>query len=280
MKKVWIGAAVVLLLAVAGGLWFRQTHRLPPIINSDLADSYRQASDPLRVGKAKPDQAIRSLQKLAEQDRGNALPSYFLAAAYAQKKDWISTARELKAGNGAAYCVAYQRKEKMLDITPNFVVLREMAKNCGAAAPALGDSGEVLLGEIRKMGTRITAMEPKMIINVLVGIAIRAIADKNLVTCYKKAGRTQDAETAQGRYDTERAWAQSPQFKEDSGRNEPESEDKRLFAKYDVTEKQVTEAMAGKSQPADVQKKLTALNAELLERERTHTEKLLKSLPE
>ena len=282
MKKVLIGLLIVAAFAGGGFAYFRRVHKAPPppTVNTTLAVKYRKSSDLLKVNAA-PDKAIDSFKELGKQDQDNALNSYYLAAAYGKKGAWTDAARELEAGNDAPYCVAYQREDALLDIAPNLAALRELTRECGAAAQTMsGDRGETLLLDARKMGTRIAGADPKMLINVLVGVAVHTVADRNLVQYYTGKSRTKDAEAAQQRMDTERAWAQSPEFKEASGQNEDANRDRALFAKHNLTAQEVTAALAGKSQSAATKKKLSALNSELMAREKTQAEKLLKAMPE
>ncbi len=285
MKKVLIGLGIAALIAltVGGGVfaWLRRVRPTPPVNNSALAQGYRKAGDLLKTGGDNPDKAIESLKKLAEQDAGNALNAYYLAAAYANRGDWTDAARELKAGNDAPYCVAYQREGTVLDIAPNLAALRGLTRAC-ATAPSTsgGERNEALLLDARKMGTRIAQADPKMVINVLVGVAIHAVADRNLAQIYTTQGKTKDAETAQQRIDAETTWARSAEFKQDAGMIQNKSEDDALLAKYHVTSEQFTAAMLEKPQSAEIKKKMQALNVELLAREKTRTEKLLKAMPE
>ena len=282
MKKVLLGLVVALALAGGGFAYFRSVRKAPPppTINSALAVKYRKSSALLKADAA-PDKAIGSFTELGKQDQGNALNSYYLAAAYAKKGAWTDVTRALEAGNDAPYCVVYQREDAMLDIAPNLSALRDLTRDCAAAAQTMsGDRGETLLLDARKMGTRIAGAEPKMLINVLVGVALHSIADRNLAQLYSGKGRTKDAEAAQQRMDTERAWAQSPETKAVVGGSVDTGQNDSLFAKYGLTAKEVTAAMAGKSQPAATKKKLKALNVELLAREKTHAEELLKTMPE
>ena len=283
MKKILL----VLLIAAAfgGGIvaYLRHTRKseTPSVLNPALAANYNKIGALLKPNAEPSDQAVRSLKELTQRDAKNALGHYLLAAAYAKKSQWTDTLGELKAGNDADYCVAYQEEDALFGKLPNYAALRDLTRNCAAAAPTLsGNRGEPLLLAARGMGTRIARMEPQMLISLLVGVAMRSITDRGLVSLYSNAGRTKDAEAAQARLNAERAWTKSPQFRTESGLDQAEAEQDALLAKYHVTGREVLAASNGIKMPADKRKRIVAFNKTTLERERTRTEKLLQSLPE
>lgn len=231
----------------------------------------------LDPNRGNPARALQHLDLMRKKDPGNGFIAYLMAAAYAQKRDWAGAEREVAAGNRAAYHIQY------VDRGPNrlysgFARLRQLVRDCAAAAPSLGpDRGGQLLKETRVMAKRAAATEPRGLIPVLVGAALRGITDRALVQLYTGARRDKDAAIARRFEEVDRRWAE--QLRNDA-RALVNKTDMEARARKHFTPKEWADLKAGrKVSPATLQK-LAAITAEIDAVERPAADKALRSMPD
>lgn len=247
-------------------------------VNPEAAKTYATVSfQYLNATSADPDAAIRAIQEQQKKIPGNAMDSYLLALAYEMKHDWESAANALKEGNRASSCVHYVEGGPM-SVVPGYARLRQFVRDCAAAAPGLGvEKGAALLQDARRMAKKVAGAEPRGLIPVLVGAALRAIADRALVSLYEKAGRAEDTKKAQALQAADKQWSDRirAEFKETMDKTDLET----LIRKH-FTEAEWAATKQGTVVTPETKAKFDAMQKEMDTFERPLAEKALKDMPD
>jgi hypothetical protein len=270
----------VAVLGLAAGAWYFLIARRDPAqraINPELFNAYQATA--MTAG---PDDAIRALQGLQKRDSRNALNHYLLAAALARKRNWTEVARELEAGNKAPECLIYRVNGTPFAPLPNMATLRQLARDCIAAAPGLGvDRGAALLQDVRGMSKRVATAEPRSSLHVLVAMATAAMADSALVRLYASQAASTPAKRARQLQAADQAWAKRAQATAQAELARSDyANPARLQARYGVTNEEMRALSAGGKPAAATQAKVDAMGRDFAAADRALADRMLQGMPD
>jgi hypothetical protein len=101
----------------------------------------------------------------------------------------------------------YTAKLSLNGPTPEPISLRQLGRDCAAAAPGLGvERGAALLQGVRGMAKRVASAQPRASLWVLTGISLLTIADRGLVQLYPAGAQTAAARKAAQLQAADQAW--------------------------------------------------------------------------
>lgn len=134
-------------------------------------------SEMLKLGKQirdKPDEAVKELAQKKAADPTNATISYMTALAYAEKKDWDNVLKEINAGNAAEKSFLDTKSKDVNEVIPGFSSMAGIAtKVKKEMANIKPDTLKALCNSIDKMSNRLMSTEPKCLVGLLQGMAMK-----------------------------------------------------------------------------------------------------------
>lgn len=165
-------------------------------------------NDAAQLAGKDADGALEKLKEARKLDPKNANIYYLAAAAYAKKGQWPQMTNALKRGNTLP-CYVYVNYTgwKMMQMK-----LAHLARMRDIARQAKNGGGDALLAA-RQMGLRQMQARPETLISLLVGIAVVAITDKDLVEYYQSKKNTKGVEFWTRQRDADSRWSESTKAK-------------------------------------------------------------------
>jgi hypothetical protein len=269
--------AIVSLTFLMG---FQKGTPSPSYINPNLEKKYNTFADQI---KTKPAQAISAIKARRKQQPGNAIDAYLLAAAYAKSGDWDNVSKEIKVGNTAPTCIHYVRSDSLNRVFKPFVSIRQMARDCSAAAPTLGfEKGLALLNDARQMATKIIYSEPRIFTVALVGIAVRSVVNRGFTNFYRDRNLLSKAKEARQVEAIDKEW-----FQKAKAELQPLLDENKLFdllLEVGLTSAEIryyTSETSERGRPLSKygRRKIEALSRMLEARERKNLDRILTTLP-
>jgi hypothetical protein len=246
---------------------------------AELQALYRGAVQILFSGVGRPDvnkaeQAIQQILKGVQKDPSNGYWYYLMAAAHAQKGQTAQAVKDLQKGNQQTGCYLYVTGKTASDVYKSYgppgTVLRQLIRDLAAQTPGWGtEAGAEALQAAWTMGGKVAGQEPKLLINVLTGYALRSLAIRELARLYERAGLSQQAQAARDLEAKTKQWYDSVKAIVEEHYAWMNAE----CRKWGVTLDQLN------NPPPELKEKVEDLVAQIFQKERAAVEQALRTMP-